>query len=195
MNWVNNGRSNLPMASALGILVVRRLGDVRLADSARPVALRWVALSASAVVALLVAYGDFRWANGIRSSVEDITARFVQPERRTLFVGHWGFQYYMQRAGALPLDVEREELMVSDMFVIPNNNTGAFSLPERTARPVGTVRGPPQFWVQTVSPRLRAQFYASNGGYFPFAFGESSPDTYRIHEITRRSRIVNSGGD
>lgn len=196
MNWVNNGRSNLPMASALGILVVRRLSAVRGRANDRLAASHWVLLGASSAVALLVAYGDFRWANGVRSSVESIRAKYIAPDRRTLFVGHWGFQYYMQLAGAVPLDLEREELMVSDLLVIPYNNTGAFKLPERAAAPVAIIRGPPQFWVQTLSPQVWAQFYASNGGFMPFAFGRTLPDQYEILEVKRRSRIVvsNTGG-
>ena len=190
MNWVNNGRSNLPMASALGILVVRRLSAVRGRENDRPGASQWVMLGASSVVALLVAYGDARWANDVRSSVEGIRAKYIHPDRRTIFLGHWGFQYYMQLAGAVPMDAEREEFMVSDLVVIPYNNVGTFRLPERSATPVATVRGPPPFWVQTVSPWLWAQFYASNGGFMPFAFGHSEPDTYSIMEVKRRTRVV-----
>ncbi len=186
MNWVNNGRSNLPMASALGVLVVRRLGATRVLASARS----WAFFAVSAVLALLVAYGDFRWANNVRSSVEEIRAEHISNEQRTLFLGHWGFQYYMQLAGAVPLDIEREEFMTGDIVVVPNNNTGVFPIPERTAAPVTVVQGPPQFWVMTVSPHLWAEFYASNGGFMPFTFGRSPPDTYRVLEVKRRSRIV-----
>ncbi len=191
MNWVNNGRSNLPMTCALGILIVRRL-------SLSPVRLRapaWAAFGASTLVALCVAYGDFHWANGVRASVEEIKAKFISAERRTIFLGHWGFQYYMQLAGAVPLDVEREELMVGDLVVIPKNNTGMFPIPERSATPITNVQGQPQFFAMTVSPHLWAEFYASNGGFMPFAFGYTPPDTYRIVEVKRRSRIQvkNSG--
>jgi 4-amino-4-deoxy-L-arabinose transferase-like glycosyltransferase len=188
MNWVNNGRSNLPMASVLGILVVRRLGATGVLHGARS----WACFGVSAVLALLVAYGDFRWANNVRSSVEEIRAQHISNGRRTLFLGHWGFQYYMQLAGAVPLDVVRDELEKGELVVVPNNNTGVFPLPESSATPVTVVQGPPQLWVMTVSPHLWAQFYASNGGFMPFTIGRNPPDTYRVLEVKRRSRIVDS---
>ena len=80
------------------------------------------------------------------------------------------------------------------LIVIPRNNTAAFPIPERSIVPVEVVQGPPQFFVMTLSPHLWAEFYASNGGFMPFAFGRTPPDTYRVVEVKRRSQIIMSTG-
>ena len=70
-NWSVNARSILPMAPAVGILIVRRLERTILAD--RNIWLRGVlpCLAASAALALLVERSDFLLAAAVRQTAPD----------------------------------------------------------------------------------------------------------------------------
>ena len=61
------------------------------------------------VLAVLVAYGDFRWANTSRQAGEELTREYGA-SRPMFFQGHWGFQYYAELAGARAFDPEAHVL-------------------------------------------------------------------------------------
>ena len=122
-NWSVNARSILPMAPAVGILIVRRLERTILAD--RNIWLRGVlpCLAASAALALLVERSDFLLAAAVRQTAQDVCANCESPDRTLWFQGHWGFQYYMQDGGAYPFDKKHSFLKPGDNFALPANNT------------------------------------------------------------------------
>ena len=91
VNWTVNGRSILPMAPAVGILLVRRLSQVASGDrTLRGWGVR-ISLLTSAVLALWVARADFVLANAVRESARRTYAEFGQREGMLWFGGHWGF--------------------------------------------------------------------------------------------------------
>ena len=123
-NWTVNGRSILPMAPAVGILIVRRLeknfpaGDKVWSRGAV------ICLAASAALSLLVTRADFaarpRRPRKRAGNLRQIA--FARPE--TLwFQGHWGFQFYMEEQGALAIDLANPALKPGDKFAVPVNNT------------------------------------------------------------------------
>ncbi len=115
LNWVNNGRSNLPMAPALGILVLRRLEHLAASGHHFPTARRLAAFVPSLLVAFAVTYADYSWANEVRDSASAIADRWVSPDRTTYFEGHWGFQYYMELFGATALQFNVDTVDVGDL--------------------------------------------------------------------------------
>jgi 4-amino-4-deoxy-L-arabinose transferase-like glycosyltransferase len=99
-NWTVNGRSLLPMLPAVGILLARRWQH---AGKLRPRALA-AGVTASALLALLVAQSDFQLAVAVRRSAQESMARYGQNQAAVWFEGHWGFQYYMEKLGATAVD-------------------------------------------------------------------------------------------
>lgn len=186
VNWTNNGRSVLPMAPAVAILIVRRLAD------AAPTAGRTRRLAAyapAAAVALVVTWADVAWSDSVRDAARELCARFVRPDRSLWFVGHWGFQHYMQEYGAQPVDSRRGGLRSGDLLVRPTKNYALgeanFELLEPVARRVDDVPD----WVHTMSFSARAgmstgaAFYASVFGPLPWAFGRPAPDEYFVFRL------------
>ena len=91
VNWSANGRSILPMAPAIGILAARAI-------QRRPMRrLGTAAILFSAVLSLLLAASDFQIANASRTAASLVTAQ-KQDHLPVWFDGHWGFQWYMERA-------------------------------------------------------------------------------------------------
>lgn len=178
VNWVNNGRSNLPMAPCIGILIARQL-DLR--PNLRPLALR-AAVAASAVVALLVCHADFVWANTARRAARTIAANGMS-QGTTYFQGHWGFQWYMEQAGAKALDLDRDQLAPYDHIVIPASNTHIFPPPDRVNEHIDLVLdidAHHESPLIVMSKQSGVGFYASEFGPLPFFAAPLLPEKYLV---------------
>jgi hypothetical protein len=186
VNWTNNARSNLPIAPAVGILLVRGL-----VDQGRSTAVRrrwtWSIAAASAALALLVALGDARWANGVRNAAREVIS--LRRQQTLYFVGHWGLQYYLEQAGGIPIDRRNQAVGAGDLVVIPQNNT---SIPRIAG---SDLLAPTQriqtsrFWVQTCGKDTGAGFYASALGPLPYVFGAVRPEPTDIYTVRKGFRF------
>jgi hypothetical protein len=112
----------------MGIIVVGSLLFARLASRTcrRQERLRlvWGVALANAVLGLAFYALDFRDAWVIRCAAEN-AARFVRerdPRARIWYVGHWGFQFYAERAGFRPVVPGDEQcvLHAGDWLVVPD---------------------------------------------------------------------------
>jgi hypothetical protein len=180
-NWSVNGRSILPMVPAVVILLARRLEQRAQAGKIiRPGGVN-VCLAAGAALALLVAAADFQLAQAVRRSAEQTHARYGGREKTLWFEGHWGFQYYMERLGAMAVDVKHPVTRQDDFLAIPSNNTNV-KLPnkqETSSWEVLSIPGPR--WVTTTG--MAAGFYTSVSGLLPFAFGPVPPEKVLMYMI------------
>ena len=141
VNWSVNGRSILPLVPAAAILLVRRVDEGQgLLTFNRP-AIKLIAVLPAAVFALLPTYGDYSIANSSRIAAKEIVDTYAVENQRLWFQGHWGFQWYIESSGALPLGprlvrfplsdkllpTERTsplaKLRSGDLLIIPENNT------------------------------------------------------------------------
>ena len=188
VNWTNNGRSNLPLAPVVGILVARRLALKQPAASNRPLlasrAAPWAVLPGAAL-ALLVTRADASWANRARNAARDLASTWVRDARTTYFMGHWGFQYYAERGGLVCLDPTRDRLEAGDVVVQPTHNLFVERLPRTHAEPVERTEYPAVPWLHTMADGSGAGFYAADLAPLPFAFGPARPDAYRVWTIER----------
>lgn len=185
LNWVNNGRSNLAMAPAFGIVLVRRLDALGVGRGRRI-----AALIPSIAAALAVAHGDYRWAGSVRDVARELTASHAATDGTLWFQGHWGFQHYMEQGGARAFDLERDRLEPGDWMVLPDNNVDVY--PPPAGREWGDtleIEAPDPGWVHLTKPELGASFYASNVGILPFVFGPAQPDRYRVFRARRSFQI------
>jgi hypothetical protein len=188
VNWVNNGRSNLPMAPVFGILAVRQLA-ARTRDAGasgfRLERRHWMALIPAAALALAVTWADYRWANQVRASAERVADTYAGEDRPVYFLGNWGFQWYMEAGGATAMDVSRHRIQPGDLLILPSNNTNFRIPPRGTVNLVERIDSPEPVGVRTMSLGMGAGFYASNTGPMPFAFGTAFPDVIRVLEAVR----------
>src|SRR5262249_54055026 len=128
-NWTVNARSVLPLAPAAGILLLRRLE----ARGEAPWRRLGAVVAGGAVLALVVAAAEPGVAGTARTAALAIRDRVTAEAGATWFEGHWGFQYYMARAGARPLDVRSSRLTPGDRIVVPLNNTNVYPVPREIA--------------------------------------------------------------
>lgn len=182
-NWTVNGRSLLPLAPAVGILLARRLEqNILTGRKTRPGSVA-ICLAAGAALALLVTRADFCLALAVRQSAQQVGAKYGREPGALWYQGHWGFQFYMDAMGALPLDIRHSALKPGDTLVVPVNNTSLFPVNPETAtlRETIAVSGPR--WLTTWSTPAGAGFFAAAEGPLPFAFGRVPPENIFVYAL------------
>jgi 4-amino-4-deoxy-L-arabinose transferase-like glycosyltransferase len=179
INWSVNGRSILPMAPAVGILLVRQIGRPTGEGYGRIVP-RWMYLPliGGMVLSILVCRSDYLLAQASRRAAEVISKRFETYAGGIWFQGHWGFQYYMEKEGAMALDQSEPVVGVGGIIVTPLNNTNTRSLSEETAQLGKVFEFKTCSWLTTMSPLLGAGFHSDMWGPLPYVIGRVEPETY-----------------
>jgi hypothetical protein len=178
-NWTVNGRSLLPLLPAVGILLARRW---ELGGQKHPRA--WQSgLAAGAVLALLVAQSDFQLAVAVRRSAEEAFARYGQGRATVWFEGHWGFQYYMEKLGARPMDFNNFTPPPGDLLVMPLHNTYIKEPPPGIVARRDVLSVPNASGLTTWNAAVGAGFYSSVTGPLPFAFGRVPAESLFIYEL------------
>jgi len=177
LNWTTNGRSILPMVPPVALIVARRI-DISAVGMKSVVP----ALAAGLILTLSVTWGDYCFADAQRQAATRIGNELAASSRTIWFMGHWGFQYYMEGQGAKAVDVESSIVRPGEYMVIPENNTNVYHL-SRSFQQVKT------YIIETVSvattmrmPPVGAGFYASVWGPLPFVLGKTEPEKFYLFE-------------
>jgi hypothetical protein len=175
-NWTINGRSILPMAPAVGILLARRLPAGAGGNNPAPGLVgRGIAWAAAALLAFLVAQSDFDLAAAVRQSALQ-TSRLYRRDGQTLwFQGHWGFQFYMAEHGGLAQDIKdtnQPEPRPGEFVAVPLDNTNLRPPDE----PGEELHFPGPRFLTTLNANIGAGFYTSQAGPLPFVFGNVPPE-------------------
>jgi hypothetical protein len=179
-----NIRVILPALPVLALACARRLSAKSdLAFSSLP-RQAWAAVGAALVLCLCVAQADIRLADSARTAAERIA-----PEKRggrTWFSGHWGFQYYMERRGAKPIDINHQDFRWGDTVVTPANASNRFPTRPLVASRNESFELPVCSWVTTMRAECGAGFYADLWGPLPFVFGPVPAEQYEVTVIGTR---------
>ena len=180
LNWTINGRSLLPALPAVGILLARRL-DTR--DSKSPPVRRvWLLGPAllAAALSLVLTRADARLAETNRRAAEQLWIQYHQPGNTVWFEGHWGFQYYLEKAGGKAIDLNDPKKASGDILIIPANASNLYEPPMDLVQLVATVNYLPDACCATMNNLAGAGFYASVHGPLPFVIGRIEPDRFYI---------------
>jgi hypothetical protein len=180
VNWTINGRSILPMAPALGILLARRIEQRFGSREAEPLRIRWPLIPA-VLLALFVSWADYRLAGTARSVAAEIHEKYGSDPGRLWFQGHWGFQYYMEARGARAFDRQASRPTPGDFMVVPKNNTGTMEMKQDKVQKLENIRRFPGGWLTTMHFLAGAGYYADIWGPLPFALGPAPPEEYDIY--------------
>ena len=89
-NWTINGRSILPMAPAVSILIARRIGRYAKPSTHRVFSWGFLPLVPVGLLAVAVTWADTRWADTARAAAREIHKRYGGPGRRPLLHGSLG---------------------------------------------------------------------------------------------------------
>jgi hypothetical protein len=187
LNWTTNGRSLLAMAPPAAILVVRALDRRGVWAGAR----RWAAwgllgLMGASCLALVIA--DYTLANSARSAARYLMREFPTTEGRRIYLGHWGFQYYIDGGYYEHIDLRGTPVGPGDVIVLPENNMRSMELPQIYSHyfPVTFKVFP---FASTFDYRVGAGFYGSTWGPLPFVIGPARDELYVAVMVDRHAVV------
>lgn len=165
-------RSLLPMQLPYALLVpLPEVGRARRAW--------YLVMAANALLSIGLGVADYQWASCYPRFVEDAAPEFKN--NPVTFNGHWGWQYYAERAGWKPW-VTRDQLVPNGMVVM--------LVREADPRPFFPVRSqifailkqvePPASWPYlTTAERFgRVRFYGGDFGTIPWWFSTDSREVF-----------------
>lgn len=178
LNWTVASRSFLPALPAFTILLLRAVEMNR--GSTRTSLTLWAPVLPLALVTIWITAADFSLANTARSAARRIISTHAGGTNTIWFEGHWGFQFYMEAAGAKALDVKAPGASVGDVLVLPENNSNVFPLSERFVDRLGTITEQPCHFLATMNRETGAGYYAADWGPLPFTFGAVGQERYHV---------------
>jgi hypothetical protein len=185
LNWTINARSVLPLIPAAGILLARRL-DALTANSMRwRPALVAVPLVVAGAVSLWLTWADTALANSARTAATLIEQKTSNQPSTVWFMGHWGFQYYMESFGAHAVVVAAPPHCPGD-FLANAGNRLLFEVRAEFVASRDVIQIPMHLGVTTVQGELGTGFYSSDWGPLPFSFGPVLPERYELIRLGPR---------
>jgi hypothetical protein len=163
-NWTLNARTVLLYAAPAALVFGWQTEGRR--------RLRAVTLAATALVGFGVVAADAELAGFGPAEVARLRAEFPQAGRLR-FVGHWGFQGYMERAGYHHVDLERPDARPGDVVAIPEMHrvaSASFAALPPSVTPAQFLERPRRLPWAVMSGRAGAGLHGSFLGHLPFAF-------------------------
>jgi len=178
LNWTINARSFILMAPAIGILLSRRLEEWGIREEGFKRIFSRGAVVMSALVAVSVVHADYTWANTARAAAKEIVSRYGSAGK-LWFQGHWGFQFYMEKMGASPVDFSKNEIQPGEHVAIPLNNTNLAQMGHQYGV-VEVLHFKQHALMASMSRERQAGFYASVWGVVPYVLGSPGVERYMI---------------
>src|SRR5208337_3828636 len=98
------------------------------------------------------AAADFDFADSAKTAARQIMAQYQPITRQVWFEGHWGFQYYMKKLGARPVEYGSTTFQPGDILVAPPNNSNVTPPASTDAELLGMGEFAACFWLSTIRP-------------------------------------------
>jgi len=193
LNWSVNGRSILPIVPVAGILVIRRVSE---RERARQIAhnagrVKFIfPLVPALLLVLWVNWSDYRFADSARIAAAEIHHRYGKNPGTLWFLGHWGFQYYMESHGGKPVEFKKSTLSPGDIVILPLNNSHVYSLTSQNSLGIiDELRVPSARGLATMDSSLGAGFYSDFWGSLPFALGTVRDERYFVFLVMNTMKL------
>ncbi|MDP7640411.1 MAG: hypothetical protein QGG73_11965, partial [Candidatus Hydrogenedentes bacterium] len=160
------------------------------AEWARSVPRPIVALVCSFVLSFWVAIADYQLAASAKAAAQEFAKQRDTMPEKVYFLGHWGYQYYMQEAGAIPFEdklTEHNEALYAplergDMLVLPSISYAWAPDPRQNPLKRQIVISMDAH-MSTMNHRAGAGFYSHVWGRLPFVIGQAPPEIFYFYEI------------
>jgi len=179
LNWTINARSFILLVPVVGILLSRRLEEWGINQRNSKTIISYALIGVAGLVAVVTVQADYVWANTARLAAKNVTSKY-NSLGGVWFQGHWGFQFYMERLGAHPVDFRRDKIRPGDFMVIPINNTN-LAQPDNRFDLVEIMDISHDSFVATMSSDANAGFYASIWGATPYSGKKPSKERYLVY--------------
>jgi 4-amino-4-deoxy-L-arabinose transferase-like glycosyltransferase len=186
LNWAINARSVLPLVPAAGILLARRRDALRANSTRGRTVMLAIPLAVAGAVSLWLTWADTELANSARTAAALIEQKTRNQPGTVWFLGHWGFQYYMESFGACPVVVDDPPHRPGDFLATPEDRL-LFEMRPSFVASREVIQIPMHLGITTIQSRLGTGFYSSDLGPLPFAIGPVPPERYDLIRLGSRS--------
>ena len=180
VNWSINARSILPLIPAAGILLARRIDALQSASKPWRPATLVIPLALAGAVSIWLTWGDTEMANSARTAARLIEQKTHTQPGTVWFMGHWGFQYYMESFGARPVVVQEPPSRPGDFLAEVENSLSLVDIRPEYISSRDVFRIPIRLGITAMQGKLGAGFYASDVGPLPFAIGRVPDERYEL---------------
>ncbi len=170
----------LPSVPAAVMLVVRLIPPARREPT------RWLVPSvatAGIVLGVLVLLGIRDLAETQRRAVADLIYPQVRLGERVWFAGHWGFQWYAERAGASPVTREPPLPQPGDIIVISQIDLPVFPRNWSARRVIRRASYMSGGFGRVMDFQARAGFFSSLYGYLPWIWGSGDASRFEVWRV------------
>jgi hypothetical protein len=141
-----------------------------------------LATGAGATLGVLILRADARLAGSGRAAAAQLIRPRTQAGERVWFAGHWGYHWYAEAAGALPLSIDP-----------PFPSRGDVIVSSSVDRPVGLLPRVPRTLIETwgsseAAGQVMSQhagFYSDLWGLFPWWWEPPSGSGFQVWRVTR----------
>lgn len=174
-------RSFLPLCPPLVWLTVRAIEGRRRGRSLLRVSIALVVLLSG-----LLQWADWRWAAVYPEMVATIRAKYADKGKPILFVGHWGWQHYCEKAGFIPWEFNVTTPPVNALVLVPLRPDRQMVMPNVRPyfRTLETFEIPPHpLRLTTWNREHGIRFYGGDFGEIPWGFTNDVTDRIAVCEI------------
>lgn len=137
------------------------------------------------ILSLTLAGVDYRYAAAQKRIAQDISRAY--PGKKIWFTGHWGFQYYMEKAGGVGLDVRKggwNQARPGDVVVTPKTNTNIIAPSGRRWANIRSVRIDAPVPLRLISGWSgEGGFYSNVMGFLPYSISAEPVEEFEIVEL------------
>jgi 4-amino-4-deoxy-L-arabinose transferase-like glycosyltransferase len=171
-------RSFLPIYPPLVLLLLRGRPPRR-----GPVV---AAVGLSATVGMALAVADFHWAACYPATVRQMAAEWGTTGRPVVFLGHWGWQYYSERAGFQPWDARWREPPSGAIVIVPLRADRQWIHPDalRRLQPRRRIDVPPApLGLTTWNRAIGVRFYGGDYGELPWGYTDQPAEQFFVSGV------------
>jgi hypothetical protein len=145
---------------------------------------RWATMVATAVISFGTGWADYRWASFYADAAQRLARSYPPDKQPVFFLGHWGWQYYAERAGFLAWDARMADVPTGAVVIIPHQADKQWIAPSAAARlelVEEIVLGPHPLGVSTWRRERGIRFYGGDYGELPWWFSAQSAEVLRVY--------------
>jgi hypothetical protein len=131
---------------------------------------------------LLILLGARDLAETQRRAVADLIVPHTKLYERVWFSGHWGFQWYAEKAGARPVTLGPPSPQTGDIIVVSEIDLPRFPA-SWTARKVLRHVAYPNAFGRVMDMQAGAGFFSSVWGFLPWVPGSGEANTFEVWKV------------
>ncbi len=144
------------------------------------------AIGLSAVLGAALAVADFHWAACYPATVRKLAAEWGPSGRPVVFLGHWGWQYYAERAGFQPWDARWRDAPAGAVVIVPLRADRQGMHPDVARRLLLRQRvqiPPAPLGLTTWNRSVGVRFYGGDYGELPWGLSDQPAEEFFVSEV------------